>query len=551
MYLKRKDLKRKFNPPSTATPSGQDFSELIDASLNRREDSFYGEWKKDTPYYRGSVVYFQKAFYVLEGAVAEPYCVVTDPNEDPNWSTVGDGKDDDWFIVNKTKMYANVNVKNVGIGGIKEPKAMLHIRAEKSGEFLFEPNTGDPSFTIVNLDDSCPENYMTLKTRAKSANLQTDAPKGFFFTKESLKEKTGPNEKFPTKPVTALAVSIAPSDDPRVGIGTEEPTVHLEVKKAGKGTVKIDGGENAPPSVSIENLDKTCDSNYLKLTLGKTEAAFVTDAKGGFQFKQSNEKADKTQTLVTIADNGNVGIATITPTAPLHIASEAEGDGAIKAGYCQTYPIVQLVNFKRGYDEAKSPNYSVLGTDNDNAVWMTDSTKGFVFKKGNPLSTVESLVNIKEGKELVRIFDDGKVAIGTLANGTTLPKDAYELDVAGATRACGFYIETDRRKIDTSTPLDTVLDDICALKPIRFTWNSSVKCTADGKEFGFYADEVDNIFPEVVKTGVTGDCTQSIAYQNLVPVLVKAIQEQQGQINSLCDDLSALKKQVAELINNK
>lgn len=538
MYLKRKDLKNKFNPPSNAVPSGNDYRDLIDGSLNPREDNFYGEWKKDTPYYRGSVVYFQKAFYVLEGLVAEPYCVVTAPNEDPNWCKVGDGKDEDWFIVNKTKMYANLGVNNVGIG-TQNPNATLHILSKTKGEFKFEPNAEDPTFTIVNLDPDCSANYLAFKTRTKSANFQTDAPKGFLLTKESLKEKKGANQKFPTNLITALAVSISPNDEPRIGIGTEEPVAHLEVKKNDKGTVKIDGGESAPPSVSVENLSTDCDRNYLKMTLGKTEAAFITDAKGGYQFKQDKSRGKDPQTLVTIADNGHLGIATTTPNAALHIASPAEGDGSIKAGYCQTYPIMQLANFKR-VEDAPS-NYSVFGTDNDNAVWMTDSSKGFIFRKGKPLPTLESLANIRDGKDLVRIFDDGKVVIGAL------PKDAYELDVAGAARACGFYTETDRSKIENYTPLGKVLDKICALEPIRFTWIPSVKCAADGADFGLIADDVQNIFPEVIKTGVTGDCTQSIAYHNLVPILVKAIQEQQGMIETLMNKVKALEHDCKEL----
>jgi Chaperone of endosialidase len=525
MFLKRKDLKDKFNVAKSSVPSANDYGLLIESALNCREDSFYGTWKKDTPYYRGAVVYFEKNFYVLEGMVTEPYCLPTPPNNDPNWTKIGDGADEDWIITPSKKMYANPEVKSVGIG-TKDPKAVLDINAAGKGQFKFEPNVEDPTLTIVNLDPNCDSNNMMLKVKSKTAHFQTNAPEGYVFTKEDTDGM----------PVAALSVSISPEKEPRVGIGANAPEAHLEVQKQGKGVVRIDGGEKGGPSVKVQNLDKKCDPNYLKMTLGEVEAAFVTDAKGGFQFKQ--DKKDQTQTIVTFADNGHVGIATTTPNAALHIASPAEGDGSIKVGFCQTYPIVQLVNYKR-VEDAPS-NYTVLGTDNESAVWMTDS-KAFVFRKGKPLPALESLVNVREGKDLVRIYDDAKVIIGNIS------KDAYDLDVDGAARACGFYIETDRSKMEDYTALDTVLDKICDLRPVRFNWHKSIKCEPDGIQLGFIADEIVNVFPEVVKTGITGDCTQSVAYQNLVPALVKAIQEQQGYIQSLENKLEAFEKRLCAL----
>ena len=524
MYLKRQDLKEKFNPPSATVPTGKEYALLIDSILNPHDDNFYGEWKPDMPYYTKAVVYHEKNFYALQGIFTDGYCTAIPPkNDSEKWCKIGGGADDDWVLENE-KMYANPKVNAVGIGTPK-PTAALDIVKKGRGQFKFEPNAKDPILTIVNLDDGGKKNSLSIKVTTEMAHLQTDSSQGYHITKENAD----------CVAIVALAVNTTPTDEPRVGVGTTTPRAHLEVYKKDKGSVRIDGGEQTYPSVTVQNLDKKCDPNYIKMTLGDTEAAFVTDAKGGFQFKQNT--ADGQQTLVTIADNGRLGIGTTTPDALLHIASHDPCDGSIKAGFCKTYPVIQLVNFK--VVEDAPTNFSLLGTDNDSAVWMTDSPS-FAFRKSHKhLSETERLADIKAGTDIVRIFDDGKVVIGDI------PFDeVYALDVGGSARACGFYIETDRRNLKDYKPLDKVLDKVCDLNPVRFHWKTTLKCASEGAQYGFIADEVESLFSEVVKMS---ENTKSVAYQNLVPVLVKALQEQQSHIQKLEKTLEQFEKRLCAL----
>lgn len=71
------------------------------------------------------------------------------------------------------------------------------------------------------------------------------------------------------------------------------------------------------------------------------------------------------------------------------------------------------------------------------------------------------------------------------------------------------------------------------MRPVRFKWKK------DGREdIGFIAQEMKPVVPEVVK-GEEG--RMSIGYAGLVPVLARAIQEQQAEIESLKAELKALK----------
>jgi hypothetical protein len=96
--------------------------------------------------------------------------------------------------------------------------------------------------------------------------------------------------------------------------------------------------------------------------------------------------------------------------------------------------------------------------------------------------------------------------------------------------------------VNSTYGLATVLQ----LRPVEYNLNSN-----DLKQVGFIAQEVQKLVPEVV-TGKEGDLSKGeilgITYSNLVPVLTKAIQEQQKQIEDQNAKIAAQQKQIEELI---
>ena len=110
----------------------------------------------------------------------------------------------------------------------------------------------------------------------------------------------------------------------------------------------------------------------------------------------------------------------------------------------------------------------------------------------------------------------------------------------------GFTQESDTRIkkniVNSSYGLATVLK----LRPVEYNLTSN-----DLKQVGFIAQEVQKLVPEVV-TGKEGDLSKGeilgITYSNLVPVLTKAIQEQQKQIEDQNAKIAAQQKQIEELI---
>lgn len=103
-----------------------------------------------------------------------------------------------------------------------------------------------------------------------------------------------------------------------------------------------------------------------------------------------------------------------------------------------------------------------------------------------------------------------------------------------------FTAVSDRRLKESITNSKYGLKEVMQLRPVDYILTSNRL-----KQVGFIAQEVQTLVPEVV-TGKEGDLakgeTLGLTYSNLVPVLTKAIQEQQAMIEQLKAEIEALKK---------
>lgn len=133
----------------------------------------------------------------------------------------------------------------------------------------------------------------------------------------------------------------------------------------------------------------------------------------------------------------------------------------------------------------------------------------------------------------------GKVGIGTEIPG-------YTLHVNGTVGGVGAYANLSDKRFKTNiNPLQNSLQKILALKGISFNWdlkNAGAKKLDSLNHIGFLAQDVEKVLPQVVTTANDANKTKSVAYADIVPVLVEAIKEQQKQIEALKKQLKALKK---------
>jgi len=125
---------------------------------------------------------------------------------------------------------------------------------------------------------------------------------------------------------------------------------------------------------------------------------------------------------------------------------------------------------------------------------------------------------------------NGYVGIGT----TTPSKMLYVNGSAGGTEA--WNSSSDARLKKDVVNINNGLDKVMQLRPVTFNWKQEDYPDMnldDRNHVGFIAQEVELVVPQVVSTAGDEMQTKSIAYSDLVPVLTKAIQEQQAEIEAL------------------
>jgi hypothetical protein len=115
-------------------------------------------------------------------------------------------------------------------------------------------------------------------------------------------------------------------------------------------------------------------------------------------------------------------------------------------------------------------------------------------------------------------------------------------NIAVGSSSTAYNTSSDYRLKENIETLKDGLSRLAQLKPVQFTW------TTDGAfSEGFIAHEVDGVFPDAVtgeKDAVDEEgniAAQQMDYGRITPLLVKAIQEQQEQIEELKAEIAKLK----------
>jgi hypothetical protein len=124
----------------------------------------------------------------------------------------------------------------------------------------------------------------------------------------------------------------------------------------------------------------------------------------------------------------------------------------------------------------------------------------------------------------------------------------FYVDMGGTVHATSVVITaiSDERLKENVRDIDTGLSTVMALKPRRYDWKEG-KGLDKKNAAGFVAQEFEQVFPDSVglsKAGEDGIEYKNINYEELIPTLTKAIQEQQAIIQAQAADIAALKAKV-------
>jgi hypothetical protein len=159
---------------------------------------------------------------------------------------------------------------------------------------------------------------------------------------------------------------------------------------------------------------------------------------------------------------------------------------------------------------------------------------------------IGSIESIKDGGTTTLEFNSDLVPESYAGNSVGTSERAWDYMYAD-----DFMTVSDKREKMNIADLNYGLKDILKLRPVSFDW---IKNPSKGMQLGLIAQEVQAVIPELVKDKTTVKDEKryartvaaqrlSMNYVELIPILIKAVQEQQLQIDQLKAELNSRKEQ--------
>jgi len=227
--------------------------------------------------------------------------------------------------------------------------------------------------------------------------------------------------------------------------------------------------------------------------------------------------------VLTITEDGNVGIGTTNPETILHLVNPSSYSYMVLDGSSGC----DITLRKNGVNQA------YIGSWVDNTLFVgagySSGVGNIVFETSN-------------GSERMRVTESGEVWIA----GTT-DRGEFNLQCNGTgVWGAGAYTNgSDAALKQNIESLETGLETIKKIRPVTFNYKNDIDYTNDtNTQVGFIAQELQEALEgEVYKdsTVISGNEYLSVAYQNLIPVLVKAIQELKSELDETKNELQELK----------
>jgi len=351
-----------------------------------------------------------------------------------------------------------------------------------------------------------------------------------------------------------------------VGIGTSSPASKLDINTgASTGTtdmITLGGLDNASTKqtygviqMGIEN--NTASSEQGNILLQTVESGTVRtriNINGSGYQAFSNGGTER----MRIDSSGNVGIGTSSPTAKLTVnnatatdyvtlttAGSTKGVLADEAGDLIIKSAAALLLQTNGSIRARidSSGNLLVGTTTQNGSEkfgiVTTGSGAFAHWKSTGTSGNPNVFRLSTGQL------SGAIGTGRFITCDDGGGDKFFVAGSGVVNSTSTSITaiSDSRLKENVRDLETGLDSVMSLKPRRFDWKEN-QGTNKKDVAGFIAQEVESVLPDLIgewKNSEADETTyKSLAMGDMIPSLVKAIQEQQALITALTTRIIAL-----------
>lgn len=279
------------------------------------------------------------------------------------------------------------------------------------------------------------------------------------------------------------------------------------------------------------------DSTRMRFRIGD-----VTTTRDSFVFERGNRSGGSGTPLATIRADGRVGINTTEPDTTLDIRGQARITNNASTlqlvgtnhSYVEWFPdgIASGRKAYMGFPNSGANYFEIhnqSGTNIGDIILTPSANSGVGIGTTSPSTYLHVGPNTSGGIpsgwgggiHAWDIYANGTMACGT--NGSIrsyLNKDGYVGGVA-------FNSTSSKRFKDNITPLESTLTNVQKLSGVRYNWKDTGKA-----DIGLIAEEVDKIYPELVKKDEEG-IPEGIDYGKLTAVLIETVKELSQKIEEL------------------
>jgi hypothetical protein len=207
-----------------------------------------------------------------------------------------------------------------------------------------------------------------------------------------------------------------------------------------------------------------------------------------------------------LTGDGEVGIGTDDPAEELHIV----GDNPRILVEAETSN--PEVNFKSTGDTSTEIWALYKESSNDDLYFVQDGAISLALKNST-----------------------GSVGIGTHNVGS------YKLYVQGEAYSTVAWSSSDRRFKTEIGGIECALERLLGLRGVSFKWRREEYADRgfpEGEHFGVIAQDAEGVLPQIVKDGPDGE--KSVAYAEIIPVLIESIRELKAENDALKGRIAAL-----------
>jgi trimeric autotransporter adhesin len=251
--------------------------------------------------------------------------------------------------------------------------------------------------------------------------------------------------------------------------------------------------------------------------------------------------------------SGNLGIGTSSPSNKLQVSGSAGSTVARFTDGANGTFLFQFASSESRIQDGGANNLWAYDNSGQNSKFYTNNTERMRIASDGNLLVGKVSGNITTVGAEIR----ANGLIGSTLTGSTSATSTLEVYSTGA-GAYRFFVGmngtvyatsttisslSDQRYKENIVDLDVGLDAVMALKPRKFDWKEGKGKDIKGDR-GFVAQEFETVFPDLVDEwkdpSPDGEEPYKSVRADLIPILVKAIQEQQAIITDLKARLEVL-----------